>query len=229
MKKVYTGKTKDVYDLGPGRYRLLFKDDVTGEGGVFDPGANKIAFSLEGMGQGNLRVSKMFFEMLHGAGVKTHYISADITAGTMDVIAARPLGQGVEFICRFRAVGSFLRRYGAYVAAGDKLHAYVEATLKDDERGDPLVTAEGLEVLGIMTAAIFEEIKEATVKISSLISDFLWQKGLELYDIKLEFGRTETGEIILMDELSAGNMRVYKKGKFVPPLELTKILGAAEG
>ncbi|NLJ34262.1 MAG: phosphoribosylaminoimidazolesuccinocarboxamide synthase [Firmicutes bacterium] len=226
MKRVYRGKTKDVYDLGQGRYRLFFKDDVTGEGGVFDPGANKVAFSIEGMGKGNLRVSKMFFLLLNGAGIRTHYLDADVEAGTMDVIAAQPLGQGVEFICRFRAVGSFLRRYGAYVNEGDRLDAYVEATLKDDERGDPLVTVEGLGALGIMTATTFAQIKESTVKISSLIRDFLWEKGLELYDIKLEFGRTKAGEIILIDELSAGNMRVYKKGEFIPPVELTQMLGA---
>jgi len=89
-----------------------------------------------------------------------------------------------------------------------------------------LVTVEGLGALGIMTATTFAQIKESTVKISSLIRDFLWEKGLELYDIKLEFGRTKAGEIILIDELSAGNMRVYKKGEFIPPVELTQMLGA---
>lgn len=221
MEKVYTGKTKDVFALEKGSYRLLFKDDVTGENGVFDPGANTIGLTIEGMGRRNLEVSVMFFEVLKRAGVKTHYLDSDIEKGTMDVRAAKPLGKGLEIICRYRAVGSFLRRYGAYVKEGDKLEGYVEATLKDDERGDPLITAEGLEVLRIMSAEQFAGIKAATRNITALISEVLESKGLELYDIKLEYGIADDGEIILIDEISSGNMRVYKDGKVMDPMALT--------
>ena len=115
MKKLYEGKTKDVFVLESGNYRLIFKDDVTGENGVFDPGANTVGLSIEGIGKGNLKVSAMFFEMLRNAGIDTHYICADIEDGTMDIKAAKAFGKGLEVICRYRAVGSFLRRYGAYV------------------------------------------------------------------------------------------------------------------
>lgn len=224
MRKIYEGKTKDVFALENGNYRLVFKDDVTGVDGVFDPGANTVGLTIEGIGRGNLLVSAMFFEMLQQAGVATHYVSADAANRTMDVKAAKPFGKGLEFICRYRAVGSFLRRYGAYVDEGDKLEAYVEATLKDDERGDPLVTAEGLEALGIMSAAEFAAIKATTQQISALISDLLAAKGLELYDIKLEFGRDENGNTLLIDEISSGNMRVYRNGAVMDPLELTAVL-----
>ena len=224
MRKLYEGKTKDVFALENGNYRLVFKDDVTGENGVFDPGANTVGLSIEGIGKGNLRVSVMFFEMLKKAGIQTHYISADIENGTMDVKAAKVFGKGLEIICRYRAVGSFLRRYGAYVQEGDKLDAYVEATLKDDQRGDPLVTLEGLEALGIMSAAQFAEIKTSTQRITALISDELKRKGLELYDIKLEFGIDSNGNVLLIDEISSGNMRVYKGGKIMDPLDLTAAL-----
>jgi len=224
MKKVYEGKTKDVFTLENGSYRLKFKDDVTGENGVFDPGANTVGLSIEGIGKGNLMVTAMFFEMLENAGIVSHYISADIENGTMDVKAAKPFGKGLEVICRYRAVGSFLRRYGAYVNEGDKLNAYVEATLKDDGRGDPLVTVEGLEALGIMPSAQFAEIKTNTQKITALISEMLQTKGLELYDIKLEFGVDNDGNVMLIDEISSGNMRVYKGGNVMDPLDLTAAL-----
>lgn len=224
MKKIFEGKTKDVYALENGNYRLVFKDDVTGKDGVFDPGANTVGLSIEGIGKGNLMVSTMFFEMLEKAGIDTHYISADVEKGTMDVKAAKAFGKGIEFICRYRALGSFVRRYGAYVKEGEKLNEYVEATLKDDERGDPLVTVEGLEVLGIMSAAQFSEIKASTQKITALISDVLQKKGLELYDIKLEFGIDNDGNVILIDEISSGNMRVYKDNKVMAPLDLTAAL-----
>lgn len=221
MRKIYEGKTKDVFVLENGNYRLVFKDDVTGENGVFDPGANTVGLSIEGIGKGNLKVSSMFFEILKDAGIETHYISADTENGTMDVRAAKVFGKGLEVICRYRAVGSFLRRYGAYVNEGDKLDAYVEATLKDDDRGDPLVTLEGLEALGIMSAAQFAEIKASTQKIAALIRDVLLEKGLELYDIKFEFGVGSDGRVMLIDEISSGNMRVYRGGRIMDPLELT--------
>ncbi|NLT94788.1 MAG: phosphoribosylaminoimidazolesuccinocarboxamide synthase, partial [Clostridia bacterium] len=110
------------------------------------------------------------------------------------------------------------------VKEGDKLDAYVEVTLKDDERGDPLVTVEGLEALGIMSAAQFSEIKAQTQKITALISDLIKKKGLELYDIKLEFGVDNNGNVILIDEISSGNMRVYKEGKVMDPVDLTEAL-----
>lgn len=221
MEKIYEGKTKDVYGIGDGNYRLFFKDDVTGENGVFDPGANTVGLSIDGIGKGNLKVSAMFFKMLNGAGIATHFIGADFENNTMDVKKAVFFGKGLEVICRYKAVGSFLRRYGAYVNEGDKLDAYVEATLKDDERGDPLITVEGLEALGIMSFDMFGEIKESTRKITAMVSDFLNKKGLELYDIKLEFGMDEQGNVMLIDEISSGNMRAYKGGKVVDPLDLT--------
>lgn len=224
MRKVYEGKTKDVYALDNGNYRLVFKDDVTGENGVFDPGANTVGLSIEGIGKSNLKVTTMFFEMLNDKNIPTHFISTDVDNGTMEVIPAKAFGKGVEVICRYRAVGSFLRRYGAYVNEGDKLDSYVEVTLKDDQRGDPLITAEGLEALGIMSSAQYSQIKDSTKKITALVSGVLQEKGLELYDIKLEFGSDKDGNVILIDEISSGNMRAYKDGKVMDPVELTKIL-----
>lgn len=224
MEKIYEGKTKDVYALNDGNYRLVFKDDVTGTDGVFDPGANTVGLTIDGIGLGNLKMSAKLFKMLNEEGLVTHFLNADFDKGTMDVKAAKPFGKGLEIICRYRAVGSFVRRYGAYVNTGDKLDAYVEATIKDDERCDPLITVEGLEALGILTSKQFTEIKTTTQKITALISDLLTCKGLELYDIKLEFGTDCQGNLMLIDELSAGNMRVYRGEQLLGPLELTDLL-----
>ena len=72
MKKIYSGKTKDVYALDNGNYRLKFKDDVTGTDGVFDPGANTVGLSIAGVGKVNLRMSVYYFEKLKAAGIPTH-------------------------------------------------------------------------------------------------------------------------------------------------------------
>jgi len=224
MKKVYTGKTKDVYELDNGNYCLQFKDTVTGSDGAFDPGANTVGLTIDGIGQLNLAVSKMFFELIDQQDIPTHYISADLATGRMEVVPTTFFGQGVEVICRYRAVGSFYRRYGKYVNEGDPLEAYVEVTLKDDDRNDPLITAEGLEALNIMSRERFEELLELTRKITKVVSDKIENKNMELYDIKFEFGLSPNNELLLIDEISSGNMRVFKDGKSVKPEELSRLL-----
>ncbi|HOQ17186.1 MAG TPA: phosphoribosylaminoimidazolesuccinocarboxamide synthase [Defluviitaleaceae bacterium] len=225
MNLIYKGKTKNVYQLEDGNYLLEFKDDVTGEDGVFDPGANSVGLTIEGAGKSCLRITKMFFELLKEKNIPTHYIDADIDASTMKVLPAKTFGNGLEVICRFRAVGSFYRRYGMYVKQGQPLDALVEFTLKDDARQDPPITEDALAMLGILTKDECQTIKELTRKIAEIVKEELKKKGLELYDIKFEFGRhKETGEIILIDEISGGNMRAYKDNEYIEPLTLEKIL-----
>ncbi len=128
-------------------------------------------------------------------------------------------------ICRKRAVGSFIRRYGAYIESGAKLPDYVEMTLKDDAKGDPLITKEALAALQIMTEAQYDHIVKETRAITNIVAEDLARLGLELYDIKLEFGLVG-GEVVLMDEISSGNMRAMAEGQNVEALALTaKILG----
>lgn len=225
MKLVYTGKTKNVYALEDGNYLLKFKDDATGENGIFDPGANTVGLTIEGAGQAGLRLTKYFFDILKQHGIPTHYIDANIEEATMTVKPATHFGKGLEVICRFRAVGSFFRRYKTYVSEGQPLDAFVEITLKDDQLGDPPITKDALEMLGILTAQEYEIIKELTQKIAKIIKAELAKKDIELYDIKFEFGRVgENKEITLIDEISGGNMRAYKNGKYIEPLQLEKLV-----
>lgn len=224
MEKLYEGKTKDVFKLPNGNVLLKFKDDCTGKDGVFDPGENTVGLKIEGIGRENLRTSVHYFELLKAAGIKTHYISADIENATMEVLPATVFGKGVEVICRLVATGSFLRRYGAYIKDGTPFKdGYVEVTLKDDEKGDPLITAEALDALGIMSFDMFASMKEQTLKITKIVADDLKSKGLDLWDIKFEFGYNN-GEVVLIDEIASGNMRVYKENKIVEPMDLTKII-----
>ena len=141
----------------------------------------------------------------------------------MEVLPATTFGKGLEVICRNKAVGSFYRRYGDYVELGADLNGYVEMTFKDDEREDPLVTKDGLIVLGVMTDEQYEATKAETQKINAIITEELKKKGLDLYDIKFEFGYNN-GQVILIDEIASGNMRVYKDGKIVEPTDLTDII-----
>ena len=223
MKLVYTGKTKNVYELENGHYLLKFKDDVTGADGVFDPGMNQVGLTIEGVGDDNLRMSIYFFEKINAAGIRTHFVSADLNNTTMEVLPAKVFGKGLEVICRLRAVGSFLRRYGDYVEEAAVLPSYVEMTFKNDEKGDPLVTRDGLEVLGVMTPEQYETIKTMTQQITKIVADEMAARGMELYDIKFEYGYDANGEVMLIDEIASGNMRVYKDGEYIQPMTLSEL------
>ncbi|MBE6998204.1 MAG: phosphoribosylaminoimidazolesuccinocarboxamide synthase [Ruminococcaceae bacterium] len=226
MELIYTGKTKNVFKLDNGNYLLKFKDDCTGKDGVFDPGMNEVGLTIEGVGRVNLRMTEYYFEKINAAGIPTHFVSANLDDVTMEVKPAKVFGKGLEVICRHKAVGSFIRRYGDYIAEGADLPAYVEMTFKDDAKGDPLVTKDGLIVLGVMTAEQYDAIKELTQKITQIVADDMKAKGLDLYDIKFEFGYDADGKVMLIDEIASGNMRVYKDGKYIDPMTLSELFFA---
>ena len=223
MKLIYTGKTKNVFALDNGHYLLKFKDDVTGKDGKFDPGENSIGLTIEGVGDVNLRMSVYFFEKINAAGIRTHFVSADLRETTMEVLPAKVFGKGLEVICRYKAVGSFYRRYSDYVELGADLPAYVETTFKNDALGDPLVTEDGLIALGVMTAEQYEDIRDMTRRITKIVADDLKEKGLDLYDIKFEYGYDADGKVMLIDEIASGNMRVYRNGEYIEPMELSEL------
>lgn len=224
MQKIYEGKTKTVYQLDDGNVKLFFKDDVTGKDGVFDPGENQVGLTIKDNGYYGLLMTKLMFEKIEQAGISTHYISANPDERTMTVKPVTVFGKGIEVICRLKATGSFIRRYGEYAKDGDILDYYVEVSLKDDEKGDPFISEELLEKFKILDKDEYKILEKATKDITKIIQKTIEDKKLELIDIKLEFGRDKQGNIVLIDEISGGNMRVYKDGKSVKPIELSKIL-----
>lgn len=220
MKLLKKGKTKDVYALENGNFLLKFKDDATvGADGKLDPGGNVVGATVKGLGLASLRITKYYFEKIKNAGIPTHYIDSDLNEGTMTVYPATFFGKGLEFICRVKATGSFIRRYGDYCTEGQELDYLVEVSLKDDERGDPMISADALDMLGILNKAEYEKLVNFTKEISKIIRDDLTEKGLTLYDLKVEFGKIN-GELALIDEVSSGCMRVYKGDEHLHTVEL---------
>ena len=220
MELVKTGKTKDVYKLPDGNFLLKFKDSVTGLAtGEADPGGNQVVGTLAGLGSASLKMSVYYFELLKKRSFPTHFISADLSKNEMTVLPITQFGKGLEFVIRYKAVGSFVRRFGLYCKENDILPKVFEATLKDDEHDDPPATGEILTALNLLTKEQFDDIHEKTVQVSDLLKDDLASRGLELIDIKFEFGLVN-GKIALIDEISPGNMRVFKDGKKLDYLTL---------
>jgi len=213
-EKIYSGKTKDVYALPNGNILLVFKDDVTGEGGVIDPGANTVIGKVEGKGRKSLAMTDYFFKQLHAAGVPIHFVSADLENGTMEVRRAEPLGKdingvgGFEFVCRTRPWGSFIRRYQNYIRdASQALDYLVEITVKDDERGDPLINDDAILALDLLSSEHLQQAKALTRQVCRIVEADLRDKGLVLIDMKIELGLVD-GEVVVIDEVSADAMRV---------------------
>jgi len=224
MELYKNGKTKDVYKLPDGNFLLKFKDTVTGhKPGESDPGGNTVIGSLDGVGSGALKMSVYYFNLIQNAGIPTHFVSADFCKNEMVVRPAGYFGKGLEFVIRYKASGSFVRRFGLYSKEGDVLPDVFEATLKDDEREDPPVTKEILMALNLLSHSQFDEIHDKSKRICGIIYEDLKNRGLELIDIKVEFGIID-GKIALIDEISAGNMRVYKDGKKLDYLTLSSLI-----
>ncbi|NLY34565.1 MAG: phosphoribosylaminoimidazolesuccinocarboxamide synthase [Alcaligenaceae bacterium] len=219
-EKIYSGKTKDLYALPGGNVLLVFKDDVTGENGIIDPGANTVIGQVEGKGRKSLAMTDYFFKRLNVANIPTHLVQLDLEKGTMEVRRAEPLGKdisgkgGLEFVCRTRPWGSFVRRYQQYIRDAErKLDYLVEITVKDDERGDPLINDDTIVALGLASPAQLEQAKDITRRVCRIVEADLNEKGLTLIDMKIETGLVD-GEVVVIDEISADAMRVMdKEGK----------------
>ena len=223
MEKIYTGKTKDVFEIDDKTVLLHFKDNVTGKDGVFDPGENQVGLQIKGAGRSAISMTQFFYQKLNELGLNTHFVSADLAKNEAVVRKAKVFGKGLEVIVRYRAVGSFIRRYGDYIESGTVIPPYVEVTLKDDKRNDPLITADALDTLNILSLAQYDELKQLALQIGEVVKAELAKKDLELYDIKFEFGEID-GKVALIDEISGGNMRAYKDGEYILPLDLEKLL-----
>jgi len=224
MELIKTGKTKDVYKLPDGSYLLKFKDTVTGHpSGESDPGGNTVVGSVAGVGSGALKMSAYYFDLFKKHGINSHFVSADLTKSEMIVRPAQAFGKGLEFVVRYKATGSFIKRFGLYCREGEDLPKVFEATLKDDEHDDPPATREILAALKLLTPSQYDSIYSETIKVCDIVRDDLKKRDLELIDIKVEFGLVD-GKIALIDEVSAGNMRVYKNGKKLDYLSLTSLV-----
>ena len=143
----------------------------------------------------------------------------------MEVLPARVFGHGLEVICRRKAVGSFIRRYGDYIENGADLPCYVETTFKDDAKGDPLVTQGRPGGPGRYDRRAVRLPQGADPEDNHDCPGRMAKRGMELYDIKFEFGYVGD-EVILIDEIASGNMRVYKDGEYIEPMTLSQLFFA---
>ena len=215
MALLQRGKTKDVYSHGDYTLELKFTDRVTlNDQGEVDPGGNNVSDSLAtGQGFACLSMTTTIFSYLAANGIPTHMVSYDLDNLSMVVRKAVTFKPGLEWVCRWRGTGSFIRRYKPVPGAKDGMvfsSPVYEITIKDDAGGDPLIVPDSSVALGMMSRETLDELVALNAKAMALIHDLFKQKGLDLWDIKIEWGKdAETGKLMLIDEVSANGCRAY--------------------
>ncbi|MBQ2325200.1 MAG: phosphoribosylaminoimidazolesuccinocarboxamide synthase [Clostridia bacterium] len=214
MKTLYTGKTKDVLlDEEKNIVHLLFKDSMTGENGVFDPGSNTVGGSVEGKGKIGLAISKFFFELMEKNGVPTHYIAADVDAGLMQV--RKLTVPKLEFVLRYYTAGSMCRRFT--LEEGIPFDPpYAEVTLKDDIQGDPLISERICIMKGLLKEGQYDEAQAIVVKVGEVLKNYLATLNLTLIDFKIEVGYDENGKMYVADEITPDIWRVRDENGNIP-------------
>ena len=216
LEMLYEGKAKQVFRTDdPDKIIIHYKDAAT----AFN---NIKKATIENKGVLNNAISTLIFKELHKAGVKTHYIE---TINDRDQVCRRVTIIPLEVIVRNVIAGSMAQRLGIEEGTQPS-NVIFDICYKKDELGDPLVTKDGLVDLGVMTAEQYDSLKEMTKQITKIVADDLAEKGLVLYDIKFEFGYDADGNVILIDEIASGNMRVYKDGEYVDPMTLSELFFA---
>jgi phosphoribosylaminoimidazole-succinocarboxamide synthase len=197
--KIYEGKAKILYATDdPARLVQYFKDDAT----AFN--AQKRG-EIHDKGVVNNRMSERLFRYLEENGVHTHFVER-LDDRRMVVLKLKMLP--IEVIVRNRIAGSFARRLGLQ-EGGTLRHRILEFCLKSDALGDPLLTDDHIHALGLVEDAVLGEVKRVTDRVNELLIAFFAPRGLDLIDLKLEFGIDGDGRLTLGDEICPDTMRLW--------------------
>lgn len=221
MDLIYDGKTKQI--LKEEQHLVMrFKDTILGDSsGSVDPGGNQIVGKKENKGEASARASAHFFNLLEKNNVSTHFLGVK----SPREIKIKPTERhDLEVIYREKAHGSFLSRYGDYTEQFQKLEL-IEFSLKDDELGDPFISEATIPKLNLAESEVLQDMRAITREVASIIGKELSENGLELIDMKLEFGEKEN-ELLVIDEISGDTMRTYDpiQEKILNQIELSENL-----
>lgn len=199
MKMLYEGKAKQVFLTDKeGEYIVHFKDDATAFNGVKKE-------KITGKGELNNAISSLIFEMLEKEGIKTHFIKK---INSNDMLVKKVNILPLEVIIRNLSAGSLSKRLG--LEEGIEFEEPVfELCYKRDDLADPIINDDHAVILGLASRVEIEQIKKETLKINDLLKTFFLKANLKLIDFKIEYGRTDEGELLLADEVSPDTCRLW--------------------
>lgn len=197
---VYEGKAKKIWTTEyPELYISEFKDDLTAFNG-------KKKSSEEGKGALNNEISTELFKYLNEKGIPTHFVEM---LDKNHMLHKKAEVIYIEVIVRNIATGSLSRNLGIE----DKTvlpFTLVEFDYKNDELGDPKLNDQHCLILELVKdTSELDYIRYMARRINTILTDFYAQLDITVVDFKLEFGRDKDGNIILIDELSPDNFRLW--------------------
>jgi len=196
---LYEGKAKKVFTHEDGdKVKIEFKDDATAFNAL-----KKEKF--EGKGKLNCLISARIFEILIKNSIPTHFIKLE-NENTM--IAKKIKVIPLEIVLRNTAYGSLCKQ--TTIKPGTFLSKpLIDLYLKNDELNDPLITKDRIELMNILSSHDLELIINLTLKINEILKNFFKNIQLQLVDFKLEFGYDLKNDILLGDEISPDNCRLW--------------------
>lgn len=197
--QLYEGKAKKVYATENKDLCIVsYKDDATAFNGVKKG-------TILGKGAINNRLTNHLMRMLEENGIPTHFVEE---LNDRETVVKKVKIIPLEVIIRNVAAGSMAKRLG--VKEGTELRCtVVEFSYKDDDLGDPLINAYHAMALGFATGDEINTITELAFKINDLLKAYFEEINIELVDFKLEFGVTNSGDIVLADEISPDTCRFW--------------------
>lgn len=199
LEQLYEGKAKKVFKTdNPNEFIIEYKDDATAFNG-------EKKGSIGGKGVINNKMTELIYTMLEGKGIPTHFIKRlSDSEQLVKAVTIFPL----EVIIRNTAAGSICKRVG--LEEGLKLDAPIfEFSYKNDAFGDPLINDYHAIAMKLATKEEIEIIREMTFKINDILKEYFLEKGINLVDFKIEFGKTKDGQIVLADEISPDTCRFW--------------------
>lgn len=196
---IYEGKAKQIFSTDRDDQVIVhFKDDATAFNG-------QKKGQIAEKGKINNKISNFFFKLLEEKGIKTHLIEE---LNERDSLVKKVKIIPLEVVMRNVAAGSLAKRLG--LEEGTQLKQTVmEFYFKDDDLGDPLINVSHIELMGFVDKEELEKLAALAHKINDILVQFLKTRNVELVDFKLEFGKTEDGEIILADEITPDTCRFW--------------------
>jgi phosphoribosylaminoimidazole-succinocarboxamide synthase len=199
LEQLYEGKAKKVFKTdNPDEFIIEYKDDATAFNG-------EKKGSIGGKGIINNKMTAVIFTMLEEQGIKTHFIKLlSKKEQLVKAVTIFPL----EVIIRNTAAGSICKRLG--LTEGQKLESPIfEFCYKNDDYGDPVINDYHAIAMKLATKEEIEVIRDTTFQINDILLKYFLEKGINLIDFKIEFGKTSDGQIVLADEISPDTCRFW--------------------
>ena len=196
---IFEGKEKRIFATDDPEVVLIhYKDVTTAFGGI------KKAV-LKGKGICNNKISSIIFDRLESSGIRTHYIK---TVGEREQLCHEIEIIPLQMVVRNRLAGTTARMLG--VEEGRRIpNTVFELRYNNDELGDPMINKDHAVALGILSYEEIDKLYDIASRTNEVLKELFHEAGIELVDFKMECGRAADGEIIVSDEISPDNSRLW--------------------